>query len=587
MNDFESLLRDHGKILFVEAIDIESLPRRIDSYKKKLSKAFFCRVQTGKIEYELFVCEPINFPKTLPYFFLSFPETHDLHNHVNFNGDICFTDKNASIFIDTDNPGAVLYQSIDLTIKVLEGSYHRDLTDLLEEFEGYWQSLPKSTTIDCFFDPGDNLTEIKFKIDSSPSQKKVFAKRTTPVLCYSLNLPENYGYTKRFNNKQIKNGFYIPLHSPVFPPDMDTGLTPNYVKKLIKNIERSECDQFRKQLKKSDKAKNRKEKDRIEFFVFSQTRPSQQKAMFGVCVAGRSRYPFFLSDNTENWHVLPINIRRHNREYLVERGGGEKSINDLSIAIIGCGAVGSRIVEQLALSGIGKLVIIDDDILTADNIHRHLLGGEYIKNHKVKAIAQHLCQRLPYVEVVAEPITREKWLEKKGFEQIDIIIDATADLTGLREMNKQFYNSISSPPPVIYCWLEACGIGGHSILIDHNSNGCLECLIEKGLQGPYFRSSFLKPYQSVSKDLTGCGGGFTPFSALDAIKTATITSELVLNYIFNNKSACYKFWIGGDSEALKQNLKVNNWYYKAVSMTPELNPNDYFKPSCPVCRKNT
>ncbi len=586
MYDFEILLRDHAKIIFVEAVEIESLPKRIDGYKKKLSKAFSCLVQAGKIEYELLICEPINFPNALPYFFLSSPETHDFHNHVNFNGDICFIDKSASIFINADNPKAVLYQSIDQVIKVLKGSYHRDLTELFEEFEGYWQSLPEITTIHCFFEPGDKVSKINFKISSSSSKKKTFRRKTTPNLCYNSTLPENYGYTERFKKNQIKKGYYIPLHIPGFPPDMDAGLTPNYVKKLYNSIKPSDRDKFTQLLRKAEKTKNRKEKDRTEFFIFSQIRPSRHKAMFGVTISGRSKYPFFLSKDIQNWNVSPINILRQNREYLVERGGANKSIYDISVAIIGGGAVGSRIAEQLALSGIGKLVVIDDDILSADNIHRHLLGGEDIGNRKAEAIYQNLSQRLPYIKVIPEPIKREKWLEKNGLQEVDIIIDATADLTGLREMNKEFYK-IKSPPPLICCWLEACGIGGHAILIDHNSNGCLECLIEKGPQGPYFRSSFLKPYQMVGKDLTGCGGGFTPFSALDAIKTATMTSELALNYIVNNKSACYKFWVGDSSEALREKLELSDWYNKAASMPPEINSNDYAKPSCPVCGKTT
>jgi molybdopterin/thiamine biosynthesis adenylyltransferase len=175
----------------------------------------------------------------------------------------------------------------------------------------------------------------------------------------------------------------------------------------------------------------------------------------------------------------------------------------------------------------GHIIIVDHDKLSEDNIYRHVLGGSAIGDYKTEAMAGHLKWRLPYIDVIPKPTKREVWLNEDSWNHVQLIVDATADFTGMRDMNQAIIES-PNPVPVVYCWLEACSIGGHALLVDGKSKGCLECLLDHKEQGPCRRSDFLEPFQNVTKDLTGCGGAFTPFSALDSIKTATLATELAL-----------------------------------------------------------
>ena len=305
-------------------------------------------------------------------------------------------------------------------------------------------------------------------------------------------------------------------------------------------------------------------------------------ALFGVAATGYSKSSFFGDVDESRWKVTPLSIQRHYEGYVLDRGGAKSSLRDNTIAVIGCGAVGSRIVEQLALCGLGHIVLVDHDNLSEDNIYRHVLGGSAIGDNKAEAMAGHLKWRLPYVDPLPRPVKREAWLIEDGWNHVQLIIDSTADFTGMRDMNRAIVES-PNPVPVVYCWLEACSIGGHALLVDGTSKGCLECLLEHKEQGPCRRCDFLEPFQNVTKDLTGCGGAFTPFSALDSIKTATLATELVLEYFLGDMPNAYKFWIGDDTIAKRTGLRTSSWYLMAIKGDVKNVETGFSQQKCPVC----
>ena len=56
---------------------------------------------------------------------------------------------------------------------------------------------------------------------------------------------------------------------------------------------------------------------------------------------------------------------------------GEKNLTKLKkahVCIVGCGAVGSYVLESLARAGIGRLTLIDFDAISPSNINRQLLA---------------------------------------------------------------------------------------------------------------------------------------------------------------------------------------------------------------------
>jgi adenylyltransferase/sulfurtransferase len=62
---------------------------------------------------------------------------------------------------------------------------------------------------------------------------------------------------------------------------------------------------------------------------------------------------------------------------LPEIGGiGQRKLKAASIAVIGAGGVGSAVIPALAGAGIGRLTIIDDDVVELANLHRQPIFQE-------------------------------------------------------------------------------------------------------------------------------------------------------------------------------------------------------------------
>lgn len=103
-----------------------------------------------------------------------------------------------------------------------------------------------------------------------------------------------------------------------------------------------------------------------------------------------------------------------------------------SVAIIGVGAIGSFTADALARAGVGRLTLIDNDILKPGNTIRHLAGPRYIGLPKVEAVRQIIAASGTMVE---GKIETGRYDLRKGaevmslLEDVDLIINATADFS--------------------------------------------------------------------------------------------------------------------------------------------------------------
>ncbi|AFX70659.1 ThiF family adenylyltransferase [Francisella tularensis subsp. holarctica] len=68
-----------------------------------------------------------------------------------------------------------------------------------------------------------------------------------------------------------------------------------------------------------------------------------------------------------------INAITQRTAILVNNNGLEK-LENANIFIAGCGGVGSFVIEALARAGIGKLTIVDMDVVDPSNINRQLVA---------------------------------------------------------------------------------------------------------------------------------------------------------------------------------------------------------------------
>src|SRR5690606_36021745 len=104
-------------------------------------------------------------------------------------------------------------------------------------------------------------------------------------------------------------------------------------------------------------------------------------------------------------------------------------------------------------------------------------------------------------------------------------------------------------PRLACTWLEPLGIGGH-VFVETSAHdgmrGCLRCLYtheEKDVL--HNRADCAAHDQAFVREAGGCGGSFTPFTSLDATKTAELAARVVIDVLQAKRpGAVLRSWKG-------------------------------------------
>ena len=145
-----------------------------------------------------------------------------------------------------------------------------------------------------------------------------------------------------------------------------------------------------------------------------------------------------------------VNDRYSRQEILSQIGViGQKKIFDSKIVIIGCGATGSVSANNLTRAGVGKIKIIDRDIVELNNLQRQLLFDEKdIKKPKASVAKDKLTQINSEIEII--PINDH--LNHKNIENIiknnDLVLDCTDNMETRFLINDA---CVKNNIPWIYC----------------------------------------------------------------------------------------------------------------------------------------
>src|SRR6266446_10069085 len=123
-------------------------------------------------------------------------------------------------------------------------------------------------------------------------------------------------------------------------------------------------------------------------------------------------------------------LDRYSRQTLFGPIGkqGQERLRAASAAIIGCGALGTALANNLCRAGIGRLVIADRDYIELNNLQRQILFDEDdITRRLPKAIAAAEKLRRINSGVSIEPLVED--INADGIESlvqdVDLVLDAT------------------------------------------------------------------------------------------------------------------------------------------------------------------
>ncbi|HVU29623.1 MAG TPA: HesA/MoeB/ThiF family protein [Sphingomicrobium sp.] len=107
-------------------------------------------------------------------------------------------------------------------------------------------------------------------------------------------------------------------------------------------------------------------------------------------------------------------------------GVGQRKLKGANVTVIGAGGIGSAVIPALAGAGIGRMRIVDSDVVELANLHRQPLFGEGDAGKAKARIAAEFIGRLNHF-VVADP--REERIgpenSRRLLEGSDLVIDGS------------------------------------------------------------------------------------------------------------------------------------------------------------------
>lgn len=119
-------------------------------------------------------------------------------------------------------------------------------------------------------------------------------------------------------------------------------------------------------------------------------------------------------------------IARFSRQLMLKGIGpsGQERLHEIRVLIIGAGGLGCPVALYLAAAGVGKIGIVDHDIVSVDNLHRQIAHSETrLDEPKVDSLKQSLISVNSKVEVIALNLL----LTSKNAQQIFCDYDIVAD----------------------------------------------------------------------------------------------------------------------------------------------------------------
>ena len=167
-------------------------------------------------------------------------------------------------------------------------------------------------------------------------------------------------------------------------------------------------------------------------------------------------------------------LDRYSRQVMLEEIGyqGQLKLKQSKVCVVGVGGLGNPIVTRLAAMGVGKLRIVDRDVIELSNLHRQTMFNEDdVGQVKVETAAKKLRKLNPEIVVEELPISINDYTALDVVDGCDVVVDALDSVDARYALNKA---CIEKKIPFVTG--AAVGVTGQSFTILPNESACYHCL---------------------------------------------------------------------------------------------------------------
>ena len=240
--------------------------------------------------------------------------------------------------------------------------------------------------------------------------------------------------------------------------------------------------------------------------------------------------------------IAPSILKQRNRTVVIDDIGKKK------VALIGLGALGSKVAELLAQAGVGKFCLCDNDRLKTGNVARHIGGIKDFGALKINVVMSRLLEINPYLKfdennIVYEPAVKSLDVLSDLIMSADLVICTTAD-EGVESAINQL--AVICKRPVLYGRAMRRGSMGRVFLVRNRKDACKTCLsnyLIEGREGKKTPEDWIDINEEEEEVVYHeCGRPVIASSAIDLSFTASLIARVALNYL-EGKDINHNHWI--------------------------------------------
>lgn len=105
---------------------------------------------------------------------------------------------------------------------------------------------------------------------------------------------------------------------------------------------------------------------------------------------------------------------------------GQQKLLDSRVLIIGMGGLGSPVLQYLAASGIGQLILVDDDVVELSNVQRQICHGtEDVGKSKVQSAIEEVMRINPSIFVEGFEQKADAEFLQQQLPNVDLVVDCS------------------------------------------------------------------------------------------------------------------------------------------------------------------
>ena len=226
-------------------------------------------------------------------------------------------------------------------------------------------------------------------------------------------------------------------------------------------------------------------------------------------------------------------LSRYHRQTLLPQIGaeGQRRLASSRVLLVGCGALGTTIAEQLVRAGVGFLRLVDRDIVELTNLQRQVLFDEAdVAAGTPKAVAA--ATRLSRVnsEVKIEPIVADVHAgnieELIGKPMLNLLLDGTDNVE-----TRYLLNDVAVKHSIPWVYGACVGVEGRVMPVRPGQTPCLRCVFPEAPG----------PGELATCDTAGVLG---PAAAIVAAMQATAAIQILVGTNPPNQLTRLDLWRG-------------------------------------------